>query len=326
MYLFDLHCDTVTRLNSEGKNFRSNDAHIALDRMSGLQWCQCFAIFMPDEYRGQSAIDYFEDNYRFFRAQMDANRDCITQVRTSAEIETALAEGKAAALLTVEGGSALAGDLSRVQRLAECGVRMLTLTWNGSNEIASGNLTEYGFTEFGKQAVRELENAGIVLDVSHLNDKGFWELTHLATRPFIATHSNSRAVCNHPRNLTDEQFGYIVDHGGLVGINFCIHFISESKDPTFRQFADHIAHFLDLGGEDVLALGSDYDGTDVPSWLDPAEKIRGLYPLICDEFGEQIAEKIFFKNAYHFLNRYDNPANNAVQAKEDFLLAGSCAP
>jgi membrane dipeptidase len=144
---------------------------------------------------------------------------------------------------------------------------MLTLTWNGKNDIASGNDTADGMSDFGREAVRALEDHRIVVDVSHLNDAGFADLLHVATRPFVASHSNSRAVCPHPRNLTDAQFGEIRDRGGLVGINYYRAFIADvpaGKDVTFDQLSRHIDHFLSLGGEKVLALGSDFDGSDTP--------------------------------------------------------------
>ena len=117
------------------------------------------------------------------------------------------------------------------RRLAECGVRMLTLTWNGENELGSGNETEKGLTQFGRGAVAALEAAGIVIDVSHLNDRGFWDLTQIVSRPLVASHSDARAVRDHPRNLTDDQFCWIVRHGGLVGINYCTRFLTPEGDP-----------------------------------------------------------------------------------------------
>lgn len=309
MYLFDLHCDTITRLNSgerlvPGDNkLRHNGAYVALDRMTGQKWCQCFAIFLPDHLRGQAAIDYFEDNYRFFIEQLAENDDVMIQARTAEDIRNALQTGRFAAVLTVEGGSVLAGSLKMVKRLSQCGVRMLTLTWNGENEIASGSDTPKGFTPFGRQAVSALEEAGIILDVSHLNDRGFWELTKIAKRPFIASHSNARTVHNHPRNLTDEEFRYIVLTGGITGINFCNSFLSNDFDPPFTQMAAHIAHFLNLGGEDSIALGSDFDGADVPSWLCGVERMNELYRLLCCEFGQRLAHKICWENAYTFFSR-----------------------
>ncbi|HJF56848.1 membrane dipeptidase [Anaerotruncus colihominis] len=312
MYFFDLHCDTITRLNTGerlepgDRSLRRNGAHIDLERMEGLSWCQCFAVFMPDGLRGRAAIDYYEQSLRFFRTQLAENKDRIVQVRTADEILAAVKDGKCAALLTVEGGSVLAGEPSRAAELAADGVRMLTLTWNGENELGSGADMPGGLTPRGVKAVEACEDAGIIIDVSHLNDRGFGQMADLARRPFVASHSNARAVCSHRRNLTDEQFMRIVAAKGLVGLNFCTHFLSEEiADPPFSCLAAHIEHFLSLGGEQTLALGSDYDGTDVPSWLDPARKVEDLYQLVCGAFGQALANRLFFENALDFMKRYE---------------------
>lgn len=311
MYLFDLHCDTITRLHSGerlaagDRSLLHNGAHIALDRMSEFSWCQCFAIFIPDEYRGEAAIEYFEANYRFFCDELQRHGEAVAQAASMKEVFAAISANKAAAMLTVEGGAALGGDLGRISRLTECGVRMLTLTWNGENELSGGVGSGGGLSGLGRQAIPLLERAGIIVDVSHLSDEGFWELEKLAKKPFVASHSNARAICNHPRNLTDDQLRRIFDGGGLVGINLYRSFISEKQnaDPTRDELLRHIAHMLSLGGESCVALGADYDGSDVPSWLDPAEKLGTLHELILAEFGEDTADAIFFGNAAGFFAR-----------------------
>lgn len=321
--IFDLHCDTLDRLcatdgtwqftadaadvpASHMLDLAENDAHVSLERMAGAQWCQCFAIFMPDEFRGEGACRFFDRVYAYFERQMDKHDDLVCQVRDVAGIDSVLASGRSAALLTVEGGSVLAGDLDRVELLADRGVRVLTLTWNGRNELASGHETHLGLSALGRKAVPALEEAGIVIDVSHINDEGFWEVDKLAARPYVATHSNLRAVCDHKRNLTDDQFRAIASRGGIVGINFSSHFLAEGlDDPKPDYLLRHVDRALSLDGEDVLALGSDYDGTEIPSWLWPCDRVLGLYDLLAHEFGGDIADKICFSNARDFLERYD---------------------
>lgn len=310
MFLLDLHCDTITRLYrgehlQPGDNqLRENQAHLSLKRMGG-GWGQCFAIFLPDEYRGQRAIEEFETCYAYFQHQIAENQDLVQQVRTAEEMESVIKAEKIAAVLTVEGGSVLAGDLSRVQMLVDAGVKILTFTWNGRNELASGTLTDEGLTPLGRAVIPLLEQGGIIIDVSHLNETGFWELDQIAGKPFIASHSNARSVCDHPRNLTDQQFKRLVQRGGLVGINFCPQFISSLENPNFDALAAHIQHFLELGEEDILALGSDYDGTDVPEWLNPGEKLWSFSELLEKRFGKELAEKICWRNALDFFYRYE---------------------
>ena len=221
-----------------------------------------------------------------------------------------LAAGKTAGLLTVEGASFLEDDgaaETRLDALAEAGVRMVTLTWNGPNALGSGNDTADGLTGFGRSCVRELELRGIIVDVSHLNDAGFKDVCAVADRPFAASHSNARAVCGHPRNLADWQLRELADAGGVAGLNFCRDFLSQTHaDPMPDDVLRHVDHVLETAGEDVLALGSDYDGCDVPGWLDPCDRVGDLHALLAREFGRTVADKAFFGNAHAFFARLEN--------------------
>ena len=178
MYFFDLHCDTITRLNTGerlepgDRSLRRNGAHIDLERMEGLSWCQCFAVFMPDGLRGRAAIDYYEQSLRFFRTQLAENKDRIVQVRTADEILAAVKDGKCAALLTVEGGSVLAGEPSRAAELAADGVRMLTLTWNGENELGSGADMPGGLTRPSRRA--RMRGSSLMFRISTTAALGRW--------------------------------------------------------------------------------------------------------------------------------------------------------
>ena len=307
MRLFDLHCDTLYECWRTGERLEANRLHIDLDRGRRFDaWAQVFAVWMPDTIRGEGAWLQCRSILELAHSKAAALSDRMELARSGEEIDRALSAGRCAAILAVEGGSALAGSLEHIRNLAERGVRILTLTWNGENELGSGADMPGGLTPRGVKAVEACEDAGIIIDVSHLNDRGFGQMADLARRPFVASHSNARAVCNHRRNLTDEQFMRIVAAKGLVGLNFCTHFLSEEiADPPFSCLAAHIEHFLSLGGEQTLALGSDYDGTDVPSWLDPARKVEDLYQLVCGAFGQALANRLFFENALDFMKRYE---------------------
>jgi membrane dipeptidase len=276
--VIDLHCDTLFEGHRRGVGLENHELAISLHkRPLDMHICQAMAIFMPDELRGQAAENHFESVRRYYERQLQQYRE-ITPIQDVAQIDTALNESPWAAILTVEGGSALAGKLSNIRKLYDYGVRVMTLTWNAANEIAGGCATNEGFTAFGRQAIREMESVGMVADVSHLSDKGFAELCDLATRPFIATHSNARAVCGHRRNLTDAMFAEIRDRGGIVGLNYYNDFIvEEGASTSIVDLLKHVHHFLDLGGEDTLALGSDFDGADIPPYLDSVEKIADLF-------------------------------------------------
>ena len=182
---------------------------------------------------------------------------------------------------------------------------MITLTWNGENEIGSGNVTDHGLSDFGKEAVRELERAGILVDVSHLNDRGFADLLEIAQKPFAASHSNARAVCGHRRNLADEQIKELADRGCLIGLNYCHAFLRDDGQPAGPEdLWRHVERFMELGAEGVLALGSDADGADLPGWLDGPEKFAGLYQLLLERgLSQSQAEGILWRNALDFLKK-----------------------
>ncbi len=332
MRFFDLHCDTVDSLAmkqepspleffdqfAEG-DLQHNNLHLSGDRMQEAApdgWCQCYAVWVPDDLKplGLTPRQFYEHTQDYFSRQMQVQEASFAQVRNGDQIDAAIASGRVAALLAVEGASPVGHDLGYLDRMYADGVRMVTLTWNGPNSIGSGHDTTDGLSAFGRQAVHHMEDLGIVVDVSHLNDEGFADLLEVAQKPFVATHSNSRAVCPHQRNLTDDQFRAICERGGLVGINYYRAFITDriapghytvrpEEDVTFDELAAHIEHFLDLGGQDVLALGSDFDGSDVPSWLNGAQTLPDFRQKLVQRFGEELAERICYSNARAFFGR-----------------------
>lgn len=300
--LIDLHCDTLTR-SGEGNTLDIPGWHFSLSGVpAGVHWCQCCAIYIPDTLTGAEAVAYYEHHQRSFDRQMEIFSDKVLPCRTAAGIEAAWEAGKTAAVLTVENGSALAGRLERIETLARDGVRMITLTWNGENEIGSGNVTDHGLSAFGREAVRELERTGIVADVSHLNDHSLADFLETAEKPFAASHSNARSVCGHRRNLTDEQIREMVRRGCLIGLNYCQDFLRTGERPAaLDDLWRHVEHFLELGAERCLALGSDADGTDVPPGLDSPERFAGLYQYFLDRgLSVPQADGILWKNALNF--------------------------
>lgn len=328
--LIDLHCDTLTALSVEDvpllKDLRdppkkAKAAAVLADRARGndtlnlpdrhfslsaipeeVRWCQCCAIFIPDEFLGDEAVAYYDLHRSNFHRQMEKLAEKVLPCCTAGDIKAAWACGKTAAVLTVENGSALAGRLDRIETLARDGARMITLTWNGENEIGSGNVTGRGLSGFGKEAVRELEREGIIIDVSHLNDRGFDDLLKTARRPFAASHSNARAVCGHKRNLTDEQIQEMIRRRCLIGLNFYNAFLREDGLPAAPDdLWRHVEHFLSLGAEDCLALGSDADGADLPPWLDNPGKLAGLYRYFLYRGLSTVqAQGILWRNALRF--------------------------
>lgn len=183
---------------------------------------------------------------------------------------------------------------------------MLTLTWNGPNELGSGHGAGEGLTAFGREAVTALEEADVLVDASHLNDRGFEDLLAVAKKPFVASHSNARSVCAHSRNLPDEFIREMVRRGGLIGLNYSRSFLSEREgagglDDLYR----HVCRFLELGAEKCLALGSDYDGTDIHPELDSVEKALGIYDYLTGRgIAPDVADGVLFGNAMAFFRKH----------------------
>ncbi|MBR3314529.1 MAG: membrane dipeptidase [Atopobiaceae bacterium] len=309
---FDMHGDTVTRiamqkyppydqeLDRYTGDLECNNGELSADRMGAVRWAQCYAIWMPDEDEKISHIDWYHKSVKWFKKQMKMHADRFAQARSGSDVQKILEDGKVAAILTVENAACLDAGLEMVDEFAKDGVRIASLTWNGKNVLGCGNdNVDEGLTDLGRECIAALEERDIIVDVSHLNDKCFWEVDKIATKPYVATHSNARAVCNHSRNLDDDQFKAIVASGGLVGLNFNMDFVRNGGTLyTFEELAAHVEHWLSLdGGEDALALGSDRDGAITPSWLADCGMQSYLYARFEEAFGQSIADKLFYKNA-----------------------------
>ena len=209
MRLFDLHCDTLYRTVTESGSLNYKKFEISVDKASYLDnWIQCFAVWIPDDISSYEVQPLFDKAYKMLQKQCELHNIKLCNNFTDVD-----SNSKYKCFFTVENGRVLQGDLENIKKLKACNVKILTLTWNGDNEIASGTLSnsKFGLTDFGKSAVKELENNGIIIDVSHLSQRGFYDVAEIAKKPFIATHSNSKAVTNHIRNLTNEQFNIITE-------------------------------------------------------------------------------------------------------------------
>ncbi len=299
MKFFDLHCDTVTECSKwDCDLFDNTRLHISLKRGEGIEkWCQFFALWVPDEFRGQNAFELYKSLLGTFRKELARNAGRMVQCKKPDD----LAGDKVSAILSVEGGCVLMGDEKKLDVLADDGVKMITLTWNGSNKIGHGSRSGCadGLTDFGKLAVRGMSERGIVPDVSHLNERGFFDVADVLDTPFVASHSNCSAVFEHPRNLTDEQIKIIVERGGLIGLNLFNEFLG--GDGGCDTVYAHLSHILDLGGEKTAAIGSDFDGCDINPELAGVEKMGTLYEYFLSRgLDKKTVDDVFFDNAYRF--------------------------
>ena len=304
--VFDLHCDTALVLLGQSLNeagsLGKNQLHIDLERAAGLEgYCQCFACFttpMMQQEQGVSPIVVFERELATIQREVDRNKGLISFAYSMAEVERNREKGKMSAILTIEGPAGFDFDPELLENLYQIGFRVTTLGWNEQNVLTGSNVTGGGLTEKGKAYVREAQRLGMLVDVSHISDEGFWDIIDCTQAPIVATHSNSRRVWDHSRNLTDEMFRAICRTGGVVGINQFEEFLGEHS--TLDTVCNHILHFLELDPSGKhIALGGDLDGCDrlsrgfegIQSYPALAERLleRGL--------GEEIIRNIFWNNA-----------------------------
>lgn len=268
MRVADLHCDALSKLDRyPGLDFAAAGGagpDVTADELKrGNVGLQVFAIWVPSAQpkTPESALRQAE----LFHAKVLATPG-MRQVRTGADVEAVLCPGatETGALLALEGADALRGELWALRLLHRLGLRLLGLTWNEANWAADGIMEARGggLTGGGRKLVAECGALGIVLDVSHLSERGFWEVAELAGRPLIASHSNARAVCHHPRNLTDDQIRALIAANGLIGLTFVPYFLQNSRTATIDDVLRHAEHICALGGGHHLAFGSDFDGID----------------------------------------------------------------
>ncbi len=263
--VFDLHCDTAYAMLGSDNCLRCNGLHIDLERGANLPgYAQCFACFTSDPETlplTMTPEDLFAREQRTIREEIRRNEDVIGQCFTAGDIEDNLQRGRMSAILSIEGPAGFGYDPGRLDALYELGFRMTTLGWNEANPLAGSHKTGGGLTPAGRDYVRRAQRLGMVVDVSHISDEAFWDIMDITERAVIASHSNSRRVCDVSRNLTDEMFIAICRCGGVAGINLYADFVGE--EPDLDRLCDHIFHFLalDPGGKHI-ALGGDLDGCD----------------------------------------------------------------
>ena len=306
MKLFDMHCDTLYRAFTENSTLYDDSFHISFGKAGCIHpYIQCLAVWIPDEYRDEKAWELFVSCRELLKSQLEGKD--IVWCKTAEDISAAAESGRQGIILTVESGAVIGNDLGKIQLLHDMGVRMMTLTWNGSNALGDGigAASDRGLTAFGKEAVREMERVGIIVDVSHAGEKLFDDVFSIATKPFAASHSNVRSVAPHKRNLTDDQFRRLVGVGGLSGLNFCAEFLNKCKTKAgMYDIIKHTEHMISLGGAENIAFGADLDGAEIPEDIRGIESMGEIWHMFEEHFGSELCSKLFFDNALGFFSRY----------------------
>ncbi len=303
MPLFDLHSDTLTECLRQGKDLYSNDLHWDISRALRFAPCaQVLAIWTPDTLRGDAATEAARRAILLAHTA-ETRYSSAFRLWHAGEPFPAIGEGECLGMLGLESAAPLAGNLDLLDEFADNDVKVIALTWNGDNEAASGVLGDEnrGLTAFGKALLKRMERRHVTADVSHLNERGFYDVCNATDKPFIASHSVSRAVFDHKRNLTDAQFSEIARRGGLVGLNLCE---AQLGEQSFAQFERHLAHFLELGGENVLSLGFDLDGTNLlDDWNGVAVNEALFAYLEQHGYKKDLLLRVFFENAHDFFQK-----------------------
>ncbi len=309
--LFDLHCDTLYEAIKQNVNLTENKLHLDFTRLKKYTpFCQILAVW------SDSKIDENTAYKKFFEARKKLNDELlfanvsgipVRLVTDTHGITNASIDKENAVFLAVEGGKLICDDISRLNALYACGVRFLTLVWNDPCLIGGVNGDDEGLTDFGVSVVERCFSLGIIPDLSHASDKMCDEVIALAeenSKVCIATHSNSRSVCNHSRNLTDERFCRIIKLGGIVGISLAPMHLTKNEVCTVNDIVRHIEHYMSLGGEDTVCLGCDLDGVEsLPegiSGVSDLEKIADALGRI--NYTDKQVKKIFYANARNFIS------------------------
>lgn len=262
--VFDSHCDTASELWRRGERLSRNTCHMSLERTAGFAGYGQFFAFctLGGRDTGWTCEQLLWEPYRYFMRQLELHKDQVQLCTRGAEYDAAVGAGKCAAFLALEGAEGIACDPGRLEQLREAGVTMVNLTWNADNALAGASKHDGpGLSAQGREFVRRAQRLGIIIDVSHISDRAFWDIMDITEKPVVASHSNSRRLCGHSRNLTDEQFKAICDCGGYAGINLYSAFLRDDGKSELETVYMHMDHFLQLGGEHV-ALGGDLDGCD----------------------------------------------------------------
>ncbi len=317
MKVIDMHCDTIERLfrlKEQGlpQDLRQNRLHLDLVRMQKSHYLlQNFALFVKLQ-EGESPWQKVCGLLELYERELKQNGDLIAPVYRFHDLETNERAGRMSALLAVEEGGVCEGDPARLDALYQKGVRMLTLTWNYPNQLGWPNFSPggdckepnatQGLTALGREFVTRMETLGMIPDVSHLSDAGFYDVLNATKKPFVASHSNARSICPHVRNLTDDMIRRLSRRGGVMGLNFCADFLEEApkgqKNPgTVASVVRHARHIAKVGGVEVLGLGSDFDGIDTNEELPSAQSMERLWDALkAGGFSESDLDRIFFQN------------------------------
>ena len=296
--LFDAHCDTASKITARGLSLRENDLSVDLESCRAFSpHARVFAIF-NDLSRVADIEAAAVKQMDYLLKEISENCEIVALCTDGRQARAAFSQGKIAAFLSVEGAEQLGCSAAGLKWAYGVGVRAVNITWNHANALSGSHCDapERGLSDAGRDFVRACNELGVIIDVSHISGAGFWDVLEASSKPIIASHSNSRAVWEHTRNLTDAQFEAIARSGGAVGINLYERFLGEGA--TVDTVVGHIEHFLALGGEKSVGIGSDFDGCSrLPAGIRRVSDLSALYEaLLRRNYPQSLVNDIFFNN------------------------------
>lgn len=314
MKIADMHGDTIFLLREKRREgipceLLKNDLHVDLEKMKKADYLvQNFALFVE---QGSCENPYEEAmaEYKIFAEEMEKNKDYISQVFCYEDILKNQENGKLSALLTLEEGEICLGEVKKLEEFYSYGARMMALTWNYDNSLCTANANKIpwkrnysgncaGLTETGIEFVERMEELGMIPDVSHMSDEGIEDMLQITKKPFAASHSNARSLCNHPRNLTDDFLKRMGEKGCVIGTNFCSGFLKEGTEYSKNEWiADHILYMVNMAGIESVGFGTDFDGISCGLEIENCSNMQTLAEILkIRGMSESQIEKIFYKN------------------------------
>ncbi len=302
---FDMHCDLPTKIYNSNDNLLHNSAHWSINKCPCRNFVQFFACFIDKNFIS-NPFEFTNNVLDNFVSKIKENDDYISLAQNYNDIILNKGQNKISAFLSIEGGEALEGNIDNLNIFHQKGVRMMSFTWNYENDLGygvmEGNESE-PLKKLGILALKRMEELNIIPDVSHLNKGGFFSVAEHSSVPIVASHSNSQKICNHVRNLSDEQIKIIIEKKGLIGINLHSDFLTTNKIATKKDVLNHIDYFLTLGAEDNITFGCDFDGTDMlPHKIHDISSVKNLMEeMQKNHFSNKIIAKICYKNAENLI-------------------------
>lgn len=303
--IIDAHCDTAARLLDGNCELSKNDCMVDYKGMQKYQsYVQFFASFVSKKYENPMlrAVEILD------KAKQEILKNDIKLILNSSDLNNVIENNLYGAILSIEDARALCGKLSSLRFFYNYGVRAMTLAWNDDNEVTDGADSDKnsGLTPFGREVVREMNRLKMIVDVSHITEKGFWDVLEESNAPVMASHSNCYSLCSHRRNLNDEQIKALIKNGGLMCINIYPPFLENNPDnANIDSIISHIDHVLSLGGEDILGLGSDFDGIGItPEGISNVSDYEKIFEKMVNlGYNMNIINKITYQNAKDFINK-----------------------